>query len=258
MKRILLLLTVLCSPAIAVGQENAPMASKQVYEVRQYKLGEDHAGKLIDQYLSEVFLPALKRAGAGPVGIFAPAAGETSNDRFAVITYPNLAEMPVIVSALAGDQKFTEARREFESATGKGLPYQRIVSELLVAMDSMPMAKQPEGVGTLESRVYELRTYESKDETMGVRKVEMFNEGEVPIFLDSGIEPVFLGQAIAGPFTPSLTYLTAYPDDAARLKSWDAFRVNADWKVLSGKAKYQGTVSKIYKYVLRPLPGSEL
>ena len=39
------------------------------------------------------------------------------------------------------------------------------------------------GVTTNKNRVYELRTYESAHEKLGQLKVDMFNNGEVPIFL---------------------------------------------------------------------------
>jgi hypothetical protein len=86
----------------------------------------------------------------------------------------------------------------------------------------------------------------------------MFNNGEVPIFLDCGIQPIFIGQSLLGPQTPNLTYLTLYPDEDARLKAWQAFRKHPDWQVLKEVAKYKGTVSHIDKYVLVPKPYSRM
>lgn len=231
---------------------------KQIYEIRQYVIGEDSDGSAVDQYLSEAFLPALNRAGAGPVGLYGPAEQAESQDRFVVITYEQIDQVPAIQAKLDADAELSQAAEAFEAGGSKNPPYKRIISELLLAMDAMPEAKSAESIGVQEDRVYELRIYESATERLGDRKVEMFNEGEVPIFLDSGIIPVFLGQGIVGPYTPSLTYLTAYPNEQARQKAWKAFVDHPKWKVLSGKERYQGTVSKIYKYVLRPLPGSQL
>ena len=86
----------------------------------------------------------------------------------------------------------------------------------------------------------------------------IFHSGEVPIFLDSGIQPIFIGQGVVGPFTPSLSYLTVYPNEEARLKAWKAFRAHPDWHVLKAVPKYAGTVSKIHKYVLVPKPYSQM
>lgn len=252
----LLLPLMLISPVL--GEDGSPVSSQQLYEIRQFVIAEGQSGEAVDGYLTEAFLPALKRAGAGPVGALAPADGEESSDRFLVITYDSAEQMPQVAASLAADEELKKAREAFEAKSGGKAPYARIASELLVAMDCMPKFESPSSVGTEATRVYELRVYESINESMGARKVQMFNEGEVPIFLDCGIKPVFIGQALVGPYSPSLTYLTAYPDNKAREESWVAFRQHPDWKVLSGKEYYKGTVSKIYKYVLKPLPGSDM
>lgn len=240
------------------GQAGTPRSDKQFYEIRRYAIGEGSDASAVDRYLSEALLPALGRAGAGPVGLFGPAEQAESQDRFVVITYDRLDQLPAVQAALDADAELRRAAEEFEAGGAKKPPYQRVSSELLLAMDAMPEAKSGQSIGSEESRVYELRVYESANEGLGDRKVEMFNEGEVPIFLDSGIIPIFLGQALVSPYAPSLTYLTAYPDEQARLQAWKTFVDHPDWKVLSGKERYQGTVSKIYKFVLRPLPGSQL
>lgn len=242
----------------ALGEDKPPVAEKQIYEIRQFVIGDGQSGEAVDQYMTEALLPALRRAGSGPVGAFAPADGESSKDRFLVVTYDSADQIPQVAAATDADEALTAARTAFEAKSDGKAPYVRINSELLIGMDCMPQLKAPTSVGTEDTRVYELRVYESVNETMGDRKVQMFNEGEVPIFLDCGIEPVFIGQGLVGPYTPSLTYLTAYPNNEEREKSWVAFRQHPDWKVLSGNEYYQGTVSKIYKFVLKPLPGSEL
>lgn len=258
----LLFFVMLSSPVI--GEDNSTVSSKEtvssheIYEIRQFVLAEGQSGEAIDQYLTEGLAPALRRAGALAVGTLAPADGEQSKDRFVVIRYKSAEQVPQVAAAVANDESLQNARVAFEQKSEGKPPYARINSELLVAMDCMPEMKSPSSVGTEATRVYELRVYESVNETMGARKVQMFNEGEVPIFLDCGIKPVFIGQALVSPYSPSLTYLTAYPDNKAREESWVAFRQHPDWKVLSGKDYYKGTVSKIYKYVLKPLPGSDM
>jgi hypothetical protein len=237
---------------------SAKAAGKQLYEIRQYRLDGGGDAEAVDEFLSSALLPALKRAGAGPVGLLGPATGEETKDRFVVITYQEPGDLPLVAAALDQDAAYQSALAEFDAGGPRQPPFGRISSELLLAMDCMPTAKLPAGIGTTETRVYELRMYESANESLGDRKVEMFNSGEVPIFLDCGIEPVFLGQALVSEHTPSLTYLTAYPNDEQRRAAWDAFRAHPDWKVLSGKERYQGTVSRIEKYVLRPLAGSEM
>lgn len=245
-------------PLLYASSVMAQTPEKQTYEIRKYTLSEEQAPQDLDLFLSEQMLPALKRAGAGMVGIFAPAPGATTQDRFVVITYAAPSDAIAVADKLRDDEAFVTARQAFEQGGPKKPPYARVASELLLAMDCKPQAETPAKVGTPESRVYELRVYESANEGLGDLKVEMFNSGEVPIFLDCGIQPVFLGQAVISHYAPSLTYLTAYPNEESRVKAWDMFRQHPDWKVLSGVEKYKGTVSKIHLFLLRALPGSEM
>jgi len=92
------------------------------------------------------------------------------------------------------------------------------------------------------------------NERVGDLKVEMFNSGKVLIFHATGITPIFISQTVVGPQMPSLTYLSVFLNDAARLAAWTEFRPHPDWKVLSTEKKYLGTVSRIDKYVLVAKP----
>ncbi|MGB7347033.1 MAG: NIPSNAP family protein [Pirellulaceae bacterium] len=238
------------------GAETQP----QYYEVRSYLLGEKTDQAVTDQYLQDALLPALQRAGIGPVGVFANAANDESGSSRIVVVIPmdSAAQVASVRQAVQADEQYRAAAATFERGGKADAPYQRITSELLVSMKCWPKLTVDAGDLQNADRVYELRLYESPNERLGNLKVDMFNNGEVPIFLDCGIKPIFIGQSILGPQTPNLTYLTMYPSDEARLKAWDAFRSHPDWKVLSKVAKYAGTVSKIDKYVLVPKSYSQM
>jgi hypothetical protein len=62
----------------------------------------------------------------------------------------------------------------------------------------------------------------------------------VPIFLDCGIAPVFMGHALIGEKMPNLTYMTVYDDDAALGVAWGNFVKHPDWQVLKEVKRYQG------------------
>lgn len=228
--------------------------TNQYYEIRTYVIGDKDGEDTVDKYLEQALLPALERMKLGPIGVFSPADNDTNdlNAIFVVIPFNNADEVARQKLQLQQDQEYLSAAKDYLSRGPKDPPYQRISSELLAAMACMPELKVPEGTLENKDRVYELRLYESANERLGDLKVDMFNNGEVPIFLDSGITPIFIGQALIGPQTPNLTYLTVYPDDESRLKAWTAFRQHPDWQVLKGVEKYKGTVSKIDKYILKP------
>ena len=239
---------------------NLSAQSPQMYEVRSYLLGEKADVAAIDRYLGEALLPALERQGIGPVGALTNAENDESGSPriVVVIPYDSANQIVEVKKSLQNDPQYQAAAKDYLDRGPEDSPYSRIQSELLVAMDCWKQAKVPAGLLDNADRVYELRLYESANERLGELKVDMFNNGEVPIFLDCGIQPIFIGQGVLGPQTPNLTYLTAYANEQARLEGWDAFRGHPDWNVLKKVAKYQGTVSKIDKFVLVAKPYSQM
>jgi hypothetical protein len=255
-------LLILCSLAIPMLLSERTNAddSHQYYEVRSYVLGDEGDAKAVNQYLKNALLPALKRQGIGPVGVFANSPNDESGSSrlIVVVPYDSADQIASTNAKVSSDPQYQADAKAYLDRASNDPAYQRIESELLVSMDCMRQLQvDPESLGNSD-RVYELRVYESPTERLGDLKVDMFNSGEVPIFLDCGIQPIFIGQAVVGPFTPSLTYLTVYPNEAARIEAWKAFRVHPDWMVLKDVAKYQGTVSKIHKFVLTPKPYSQM
>ncbi len=235
-------------------------AEHQYYEVRSYLMGKKSNPEAVDQFLQTALLPALGRAGVGPVGVFGNAPSDESDSQriVVVIPYDSPNQIVEVKEQVQADPAYRKAAEAFQSGGNADAPYQRISSELLRSMKCWPKATVDKASLNNDERVYELRLYESANERLGNLKVDMFNNGEVPIFLECGIQPIFIGQGLIGPHTPSLTYLTRYPNDAARRKSWDAFRSNPNWAVLKDVEKYKGTVGKIYKYVLVPKPFSQM
>jgi hypothetical protein len=250
------LLAMLSMSGFAHAVEN-----QQYYEVRSYLLGDSGDADAIDGYLQNALLPALERQGIGPVGVFGNAADDTAkNPRVVVVVIPYASADAIhaVTNQVTADPEYQSAAKPYLDRGPRQAPFDRIQSELLVAMKCWPQLKVPDQALSNENRVFELRIYESATERIGNLKVEMFNEGEVPIFLDCGITPIFIGQAMIGPYTPNLTYLTMYPNEESRRQSWQQFMAHPDWKSLSGMEKYKGTVSKIHKYVLVPKSYSQL
>lgn len=231
-----------------------------MYEVRSYILGESGDAAAVETYLGDVLAPAMQRQQIGPIGLFTNADSDQSGSQriVMVIAVDNASELVKARKGLAADKVYQSDAKTYLDREATDAPYQRIQSELLVAMDCMPKLQVPEETLQNDDRIYELRVYESPTERLGDLKVEMFNEGEVPIFFESEVTPVFIGQTLIGPQMPSLTYLTVYQNEIQRAEAWAAFRAHPDWLVLSKMQKYQKTVSHIDKFVLRPLPASQM
>ena len=246
------LLALVCTPVLA--------QQKQTIEVRTYTLVDQAAEARLDEYLERALIPALARQGLGPIGALdqAAPAEDGSIQVLLLIAGPDVEAVTSASKNLTEDEDYLTAAKGYLATPAKQPVVKRIQSELLEAFDCWPKVKVPEQQKSGSDRLFELRIYESPTENFGNLKVEMFNSGEVPIFLDCGITPVFFGQALIGDKTPNLTYMTVYDNDAARKEGWGKFRVHPDWQVLKGVEKYKGTVSKIHKSDWVPKPYSQL
>jgi hypothetical protein len=76
--------------------------------------------------------------------------------------------------------------------------------------------------------------------------------GELAIFARLGMHTVFFARDLVGAGLPSLTYMLAFADVAAREKAWAAFRDDAEWVKLRDQPVYADIVSGIDATLLRP------
>ncbi len=243
---------------VAAGSANA--ANHQILELRTYTLVDDAAEAKLDKYLAQALIPALLRQGLGPIGAFdqASPADDGTVAVMLLIAGPDVAAITNAAAQLTEDATYQQAAQEYLNTPAKEPVVKRIQSELLLSFDCWPQVVIPQQQAEGKPRLFELRIYESATEQLGNLKVEMFNSGEVPIFLDSDIAPVFMGQALIGDKMPNLTYMTVYHDDESRQASWKKFVEHPDWQVLKAVEKYQDTVSKIHKSDWLPKPYSQL
>ena len=263
------------SPAVAQD-----LGINQVLELRTYTLVDEAAEAKLDAYLEQALLPALIRLELGPIGVFgqAPESDEESKPAGAkavqadekkdeeakeiqvLLLIPGASAAAVTGAAaqLASDERYRSAAADYLNTPAAEPLVKRIRSELLMSFNCWPTVTVPKQKRDEQPRLFEMRVYESPTEKYGDLKVEMFNAGEVPIFLDSGIAPVFMGHALIGDRMPNLTYMTVYDNDAERQAAWKAFLAHPDWQVLKAVDKYQGTVSKIDKSDWIPKPYSQL
>lgn len=245
--------------ATAESIEGNEKASKQIIEVRTYHLVDEAAEEKLDAYLKDALVPALARQGLGPIGVLDQAGPSDEGVMVKVIIPgPTLEAVTMAWEKLESDQAYQSVAKEYLDTPRKETPLKRIKSELLLAFDCWPEVTVPGQKKDGKDRFFELRSYESSTEKLAQLKVEMFNEGEVPIFLDAGIMPVFMGQALIGDQMPNLTYMVAFDDEAAMKAAWPNFSKHPDWKTLSSVEKYKGTVSKNNKSFWKPKSYSQL
>jgi len=237
---------------------SAAAEANHFYELRTYQLRNDIQPARINDFFQHQFMPMMKRLGAGPVGCFSVISGQNSPALIVVVDYKSLAEMQSVMEASRSEKDFMKAWQSFETADG--MPYVRYESVVLKAFDSHPKIELPATNEKRAARVFELRTYESRNAFSLRNKVDMFNQEEIKIFRDCGMATVFFGERIIGDRMPSLTYMVGYDNMAAREKAWDAFRANPDWARIRNKAGWTDpeAVSNIHASFLRPTGYSQI
>ena len=236
-------------PFLIAMSAPAQEVSRQLFELRLYKLKSEEKASLFDRTAKEAFLPALKRAGIGPIGVFKPKDKQEADGaavlRYVVIPYDSAEAMLSLREKLAADPDFAAAAGDYLSV-GKGEEvFDRIESSLLLAFSGMPKLKAPTPAKDPAKRFFELRTYESLSEMKGVLKVQMFNRAELAIFEKVGLRGVFFGEALTAANLPQLTYMLEYEDEYDHKAAWKRFLEHPDWLTLKGDETYKDTVSTI-------------
>lgn len=225
----------------------------EYYELRTYELEKGKDSTMLENYLKNALIPALKRNGAGPIGVFVDLEPSDTPKLFLLITYPKFKTYGKMAAALVGDSAFQAAAKSYHSIAAEEKPYARIQSSFFEAFDGMPQLAIPQG-----EHILELRIYESANEDAHRRKVMMFDTGEIDIFLKTGLNPVFFGKALIGSNIPNLTYLLYYKDMETRKANWKKFIEHPDWAAIKDLPQYKGTVSNITNYFLKPTDYSDL
>jgi hypothetical protein len=122
----------------------------------------------------------------------------------------------------------------------------------------MPRLEVPALAKEGKPRIFEMRTYESFSELKALKKVAMFNAGEIDVMKELNLSPVFYGEALVGRDLPHLTYMLCSPDLGTHKKNWAAFGVHPVWVRLKNDPQYADTVQKITSRFLVPAPYSQI
>lgn len=233
--------------------------NKQTYYVLQiYHFKPDQDTTPVDEYLKEAFIPALKKMEIGPVGVFSSKDPASSKDIYVLIPFGSLDLYASVYEKLGTDSAFLEAAKDYWLAPKSNPPYDRLETQILKAFKNAPGLMLDYDTLKKPGRYFELRVYKSHNEEYARRKVAMFNDDEMAVFKEAGVEPIFFGQNIASVHNPALTYMMIFESEDQQKKIWDKF-VNADsWKAIKDLPKYKDTVSDIIKVLLVSKPYSQI
>lgn len=234
--------------------------AREFYELRLYHLRRGPKTELFDQFYREAAIPALNRAGIERVGVFNLTVGPESPTMYVLLTHKSLDSVWATPQRLAADEEYLKAGADFINAPATDPSYVRVESSLMAAFAAMPKLEIPAlGEGN-NSRIFELRTYESHSKKANRKKIEMFEHGEIAIFRRNGLQPVFFGETLIGARLPNLTYMLAFENQAAHDKNWSAFGADPEWKKLRTTPGYTDSeiVCNISNVFLRPAAYSQI
>ncbi|MGZ5248022.1 MAG: NIPSNAP family protein [Flavitalea sp.] len=241
------------------AQAYAP--SRQYYELRTYLLKSAEQEKMIDDYLRDALLPALKRSGIQTIGVFKPISNDTASIKkiMVLVPYKNMEQALKMESKLGKDKDYLEKGKAYIDAVYNNAPYQRMERIFMKAFSDQPVLKLPKLKSPKSDRVYELRSYESATEKIYWNKVQMFNKGnEINLFERLNFNGIFYGEVIFGDKMPNLVYMTSFENMDDRNAHWKSFGDDAEWKTLSKMPEYQNNVSHIDITYLRATEYSDL
>jgi len=243
-----------------VGGQDRQTQNREFYELRLYHMRVGGQERAMHEFLRDVAIPAWNRAGVAPVGVFTVLFGLDRPTTYVLLPYKSLDMLSTVGERLAADDAFRKASAGVLAASATAPAYVRAESSLMRAFATIPKLEVPVAVAAKKPRIFELRTYESPSDAAGLKKIEMFDIGEIAIFRRAGLTPVFFGQTLVGPRLPNLTYMLTYDDMAAREKNWAAFAADPEWKKLSTTPGFTDPeiVSSISNTFLRPAPYSQI
>jgi hypothetical protein len=232
-----------------------PSGEKEYLELRHYEFASSEKQNAFEVFLGKATIPALNRQGIKPIGVFKTADNQES-DIWVLIPHNSLESVITSNTKMLADSKFTQAGGDILNCSKSDPAYKRFESSLLLAFDKCSKVEVP---SKKDTRLFQLRIYESHNAIKAKRKVEMFNTGgEIDLFRITGLNPVFFGESIIGSKMPNLTYMVGFDDADAQKKPWDTFIKHPTWKKMSSDPYYKDTVSNITNLVLKPSASSQI
>jgi hypothetical protein len=244
----------------ASAAEKTTPVSQEFYELRLYHLRRGPKQKLFDDFYRDAAIPAMNRANIGPVGVFSVMFGPDSPTMYVLIPHKSMESFAESNDRVRADPSYQKAGADFINAPATDPAYVRVESWLLRSIEGVSKIEVPSSAKGNQARIFELRTYESHSKKANKKKIEMFNVGELAIFRNAGLAPVFFGEAIVGAKMPNLTYMLTFENMAAREKNWGIFASDPEWKKLSTTAGFTDAeiVSNISNIFLRPMAYSQV
>lgn len=243
-------------------------AARECYDLRAYRQKPGASPALIEAYLEKALLPALAKRGITNVGVFSELEVDKKAEKgvakadtplWVLIPYASLEAFASVSADINTDPAVVQAGAAYLNVEKANPAFDRIDSWLYLAFRGMPQMELPAfSKARTPTRVFEMRDYESHSELKALSKMAMFDDGEIPLMKDLGMNPVFFGQGIAGPNLPHLRYFTSGSDLSSHLGAWKKFGPDPRWIKMKDDPKYANNTSKNTARFLAPRPYSAI
>jgi hypothetical protein len=246
----------MASRAAFGAEPEQKVAEREFYQLRTYTLRTGPQIALTQNYFERALIPALNRLEMAPVGAFKLDIGPETPTFYVLIPASSAEALIALDSRLGKDAEYVKAASGFRDAPASAPAFVRAERTLLSAFSGWPKVVTPKK----EKRIFQLRTYESPSQVAHTRKIQMFNEAEIAIFVRTGLTPVFFADTLIGSRMPNLTYMLTFSDTAELKEKWTAFSADPEWKELSHRpgntdAEIVSNISNLY---LSPLSCSQI
>jgi hypothetical protein len=247
----------LAPTALAAGVADSKTENRQYLEWMHFSL-RGRRDKRVEKYFEEAAIPALNRLGVTDIGVFNVMYGSNDPSLYVLIPHNSVESLMTWQQELLRDEAYLSAAKEYLASPISNPAYSRIERGLMRAFTGMPRvesAKKPFG----DQRIFELRIYESHNQAKAQKKIDMFNDaGEIQVFRDTGLTPVFFGETLFGQMMPNLTYMLVFENMAERDRHWETFRTSEGWTAIKDLEEFKDTVSNITDIILRPARCSQI
>lgn len=226
------------------------------HELKVYTFKNETQQQLVTDFYS-VAIPAYNRAGVKNVGVFTELEPVGQTKLYVLIPYQSIAHFAAVNAQLENDATYQQEGEFYLNAPPLEPAYERIESSLMQAFKGFPELVVP----YKQTRIFELRQYQSPSESAGKKKIEMFNDqGEIDIFKRLNFNPVFWGETVIGLQMPNLTYMITFDDLAAKDAQWAKFIDDPEWKKISVVDGYSNEelLNEIVSTLLIPVNHSQI
>jgi hypothetical protein len=229
---------------------------KEFIEVRKYTVKDAEKRTTFVDILDKALIPALNRQGIKPVGVLVPIDDpKYALNVFVIIPHKTMDSFINANAKLVADAEYRKVAAPIFETTSKDPVYTDCEAFLLNTFPTAPVLETP-ALGP--DRRYQMRLYRSFNSERNAAKINMFDQGgELPLFREVGMNPIFFGDIIAGTRMPALLYMLGFASAAKQEEAWKTFGGHPKWAEIRVKPEYKDTATEIDNVVLLPSPGSQ-